>query len=99
MSTKKDIYDVTGHAVPFDVSCTIQNLLIAIGGIELTLAPPGSPAGLAEVDVPFFQCSGIGRKDDLLAAIRRTDQHDGDFLPVFRRKARQSRRTKSARVR
>ena len=39
MSTKKDIYDVTGHPIPFDISCTIQNIMLPMrDGIKLHTA-------------------------------------------------------------
>ena len=34
MSAKKDIYDVTGHPVPFDISCTIENITRLINHIS-----------------------------------------------------------------
>ena len=39
MSMKKDIYDVTGHPIPFDISCTIKNIMLPMrDGIKLHTA-------------------------------------------------------------
>ena len=99
MSTKKDIYDVTGHPIPFDISCTIQNIMLPMrDGIKLHTAvyfPPElrkkapvllvrSPYNRQEVILPPDAGALKKRYVYIMQACRGTGWSQGVFDPAER---------------